>query len=480
MTSKEVTLIEGDGVGPEIVQSVCDIFSAAQAPIIWDLKTAGKKAFEAGIETGLPPETIASIQQTGVALKGPLETPVGYGGKSANVTLRKLFDTFASIRPARIMPGLQTRYSKDPIDLVLIRENVEGLYTGIEHWTSPETAQSLKAVSRAGCERIARFAFECARTRARKKVTCATKANIMKITEGLLKSVCDQVAADYPDISYEHMIVDNCAHQLVVNPGQFDVLVMTNLNGDILSDLCSGLVGGLGFAPSANIGMNAAIFEAVHGSAPALVGKNSVNPTSLILSSVLMLEHIGAFAVAQEITHALEQTFVEGVFTSDVPYARHPVSTTEFTQTIIQKLKNASASDLEGPLKKPLNLAAVKPILPKPPEALTETGIDLTLLYNGKPEALGTHLKKILAPTPFDLVNIANRGYQVYPVPAVVPSLTDTWQCRLFYTENGPIHQKHLAQLLDALTPHYTWSKIVKLYVNGPDLCYSTVQGGSH
>ena len=479
MTQKHlVTLIKGDGVGPEVTQSVCELFKAANAPVDWNIKEAGKKSFLAGIDTGLPIETIESIQKTGLVLKGPLETPVGFGGKSANVTLRKLFDTFANIRPARIMPGLKSRYSDEDIDLILVRENVEGLYTGVEHWTSPQDAQSLKILSRAGCERIARFAFECARTRSRKKVTCATKANIMKITQGLLKQICEEVAVDYPDVTYEHILIDNCAHQLVINPSQFDVLVMTNLNGDILSDLCSGLVGGLGFAPSANIGFNAAIFEAVHGSAPNIAGQNSVNPTSLILSSLLLLEHIGAHQIAYTLRRALEQTFMDGIFTADVPYAKHTVSTTEFTQSIIENLHNLPEDLTQKVPPKAINLNAVKPSLPTP-APMTETGLDLTLIYSGQPETLGCHLKELLEPTSFELVNIANRGFQVYPKPPMIPDLTDSYQCRLSFKGTGPIPQEQITTLLKAVMPHYSWSKILKLFSRDSERCYSIVQGGS-
>ena len=266
--TQTVTLIPGDGVGPEITKATCQILEAAGAAIEWEVCEAGSVVFKKGLSTGAPKETIDSIQRNRVALKGPLETPVGYGEKSANVTLRKLFETYGNIRPVKEMPGVITPYLGRGIDLVIVRENIEDLYAGIEHSQTPNVAQCLKLISRQGCEKIARLAFEFAKSENRKKVHCATKANIMKLTEGLLKRTFEEVAKDYPDIESHHIIVDNCAHQLVKKPEQFDVIVMTNMNGDILSDLSSALVGGLGFAPSGNIGDHCAIFEAVHGSAP--------------------------------------------------------------------------------------------------------------------------------------------------------------------------------------------------------------------
>ena len=292
----KVTLIPGDGIGPEVVESTRRIVEAAGAAIEWEIRHAGASVFMQGLATGVPEDTIESIRETRVVLKGPLETPVGYGEKSANVTLRKLFETYGNIRPARELPGITTPYSGRGIDLVVVRENIEDLYAGIEHMQTPGVAQCLKLISRKGCEKIVRLAFEFARAEGRSTVHCATKSNIMKLTEGTLKRTFEEVAPEYPDIEAHHIIVDNCAHQLVKRPEQFDVIVMTNMNGDILSDLSSALVGGLGFAPSANLGSEVAIFEAVHGSAPKYAGKNVINPTALILSGVMLLRHLGEFA----------------------------------------------------------------------------------------------------------------------------------------------------------------------------------------
>src|SRR5271163_595039 len=251
---KTVTLIPGDGIGPECVEATCRIIEATGAPIEWDVRHAGASIFKQGLPSGVPQETIESISKTRVALKGPLETPIGFGEKSANVTLRKLFETYGNIRPVRELPGVKTPYSGRGIDLVVVRENVEDLYAGIEHMQTPGVAQCLKLISRKGCEKIVRLGFELARAEGRKRVHCASKSNIMKLTEGLLKRTFEEIAKEYPDIESQHIIIDNCAHQLVKKPEQFDVIVTSNMNGDIISDLAAGLVGGLGVAASANIG----------------------------------------------------------------------------------------------------------------------------------------------------------------------------------------------------------------------------------
>ena len=260
----------------------------------------------------MPRETADSIARTRVALKGPLETPVGFGEKSANVTLRKLFETYANIRPARQIPGVPTRYDGEGIDFIVVRENIEDLYAGVEYLDTRDVAVALKIISRRGSEKIIRYAFELARREGRRKVTCATKANILKLSEGMFKRIFEEMAPEYPDIEAQHLIIDNVAHQMVKDPAQFDVIVTTNLAGDIISDLASGLVGGLGFAASGNYGDTAAIFEAVHGSAPKYAGKNVINPTALILSSVMMLRHIGEPAAAQRIEDAVFVTLEEG------------------------------------------------------------------------------------------------------------------------------------------------------------------------
>ena len=350
-----VTVIPGDGVGPEVVRSGVRVIEAAGVRIDWEEAAAGASVFERGDTSGVPAETRDSIERTKVVLKGPLETPVGFGEKSANVTLRKLFETYANVRPARELPGVPTRYAGEGVDMVIVRENVEDLYAGIEHMVTPDVGQCLKVISRKGSEKVIRYAFELARREGRTKVTAATKANIMKMTEGLFKAVFEELAPEYPEIKAEHLIIDNVAHQLAKDPAQFDIVVTTNLNGDIISDLASGLVGGLGFASSGNYGDSVAIFEAVHGSAPKYAGKDVINPTALILSSVMMLRHLGEAAAADRVEDAVLVTLEEGTATTqdlvrqtggDVDTA---ASTTGFTDAVIANLGRGPADPQGSP-----------------------------------------------------------------------------------------------------------------------------------
>ena len=336
---RDVTLIPGDGIGPGIARATVDIVEAAGARIRWHEHVAGVTGVE---EVGepLPPDTLASIEETRVALKGPLTTPIGSGFRSVNVALRKHFDLFANVRPAvSLLPG--GRYPG--VDLVIVRENTEGLYAGIEHYIGMENdpravAESVMLITRFGSRRIVRFAFEYALSHGREKVTLVHKANILKYTQGLFLDVGREIAAEYEGrVEFDDKIVDNTAMQLVLDPYQFDVIVTENMFGDILSDQVAGLIGGLGFAPGANLGENAAIFEAVHGSAPDIAGKGIANPTSLLLASCLMLEHIGQDEVATRIRDALGRTLNDGSsLTADLGGT---ANTAEFASAVIASLE---------------------------------------------------------------------------------------------------------------------------------------------
>src|SRR5215470_13119161 len=401
---KLVTLIPGDGIGPECVNATRRIIEATGVPIEWEERYAGESIFKKGIASGVPPETIESIRKTRVVLKGPLGTPVGYGEKSANVTLRKLFETFGNIRPVRELPGVPTPYSGRGIDLVIVRENVEDLYAGIENMQTPGVAQCLKLISRKGCEKIVRLAFEFARSEGRKSVACATKSNIMKMTEGMLKRTFEAVAKEYPDIQSWHVIVDNCCHQLVKKPEQFDVIVTTNMNGDIMSDLTSALIGGLGFAPSANLGNDVAIFEAVHGSAPKYAGKNVINPLAVLFSGVLMLRHLGEFDAASAIENAVFVTLEEGkVRTGDVVGYDKCCKTTEFADAVITNLGKKS-SKWKVRDYKPIKLPEV-PRVPDLVKAKTRrvAGVDVFLESPLGPEELGKSLEQLTGDGPLKL-----------------------------------------------------------------------------
>jgi isocitrate dehydrogenase (NAD+) len=304
-----VTLIRGDGVGPEISEATLMVLDATGVKITWEEVIAGQEALEKH-GTPLPESAVASIQKNGVGLKGPLTTPIGSGFRSVNVALRKELDLFVNLRPARSYPGVKSPF-KD-IDLVVVRENTEDLYAGVEHRVGRDAAESIKIITRYASERVVRFAFEYALKHNRKKVTAVHKANILKLSDGLFLETAREVAAHYPSVEFEDRIVDNMAMQLVQKPQRYDVLVMPNLYGDILSDLCAGLVGGLGMAPGANIGENTAVFEPVHGSAPKYSGANKVNPAAMILSAALMLEYLGEIEAAKRVQTALVSVLKEG------------------------------------------------------------------------------------------------------------------------------------------------------------------------
>jgi isocitrate dehydrogenase (NAD+) len=303
----KVTLIKGDGIGPEIMAVAMKVIEASGANIQWETVEAGLGALE-NHGTLIPETTLASIEKNRLVFKGPLTTPVGKGFRSINVALRQQYDLYANVRPAKTWQGARSRF--DNVDIVIVRENTEGLYAGLEHYVTPDKkiAESIAVATYKGCERIVEYAFRYARTHGRKKVTICHKANILKYTSGMFLEVGKQVAARYPDILWDEKIVDAACMLLVMNPERFDVIVTTNMFGDILSDLTAGLVGGLGLIPGANIGEDAALFEAVHGSAPDIAGQNKANPTAVIMAGVMMLQHLGEHAAAARI-----QTAVEGV-----------------------------------------------------------------------------------------------------------------------------------------------------------------------
>jgi len=329
-----VTLIPGDGIGPELAEATRRVLEASGVGFDWEVQEAGE-AMIAEHGTPLPEAVLESIRRNKVALKGPITTPVGGGFRSANVTLRQALGLYANVRPARSMKGLDTRY--EDVDLVIVRENTEDLYAGIEHMVGPDAAESIKIITRAASERIARYAFEYAVANGRRKVTAVHKANIMKLSDGLFLESCRTVAADYDGrIEFEDRIVDNMCMQLVQKPELYDVMVLPNLYGDIVSDLCAGLVGGLGVAPGANIGTEAAVFEPVHGSAPKYAGLNKANPTALILSGVLMLRHLGEQTAAEQVETALRAVIAEGKRTT---YDLGGESgTSQFADAIIERL----------------------------------------------------------------------------------------------------------------------------------------------
>jgi len=337
-----ITLIPGDGIGPEVTTAARRVLEATGLVFAWDVQDAGAGALDK-YGTPLPDAVLDAIRDTKVALKGPVTTPVGTGFRSVNVAIRKALDLYANIRPARALPGAPVY--REGIDLVVVRENTEGLYVGIEHEVlAGEAAEAIRIITRKGSERVVRFAFEYARANGRKKVTAVHKANILKLTDGLFLRTARQVAAAYPDIMFEDLIVDNMCMQLVLYPQHYDVLVLPNLYGDIVSDLCAGLVGGLGLVPGANIGEGIAVFEPVHGSAPQLAGKDQANPTAAILSGALLLRHLGEAQAAARVVAAVAAVIAGGKnVTADLkPDSDDPtaVGTQAMADAIIAQLLN--------------------------------------------------------------------------------------------------------------------------------------------
>lgn len=330
-----VTLIPGDGIGPEVADAAVRVIEATGVPMIWDRVELNKDLILAA-GGKVPDAVLASLNHTLVGLKGPVTTPVAGGFRSLNVQLRKALDLYANVRPVRAFQGLKTRYSDVPIDLIIFRENTEDLYSGLEQEVVEDVVTSLKVITRRASERIARYAFQYARKLGRKKITAIHKANIMKLGDGLFLKCCREVAAQYDDIAYNELIVDNASMQLVMRPEQFDIMLMPNLYGDIISDLAAGLVGGLGIVPGANMGDEHAVFEAVHGSAPDIAGKGIANPTALLQSSVLMLLHLGEEAAARRIQGAIEAVFAEGKWLTRDLGGR--ATTREFTDALIDRL----------------------------------------------------------------------------------------------------------------------------------------------
>jgi len=476
-TRRTVTVIPGDGIGPECVNVAIDIVNAVGVDIDWEERHAGERIFEAGVASGVPEDTIESINRTRVVLKGPLGTPVGYGEKSANVTLRKLFETYGNIRPVRELPGVTTRYSGSGIDLVVVRENVEDLYAGIEHMQTPGVAQCLKLISRKGCDKIVRLAFEFAKSEDRRSVACATKSNIMKLTEGEMKRSFERIAPEYPEIEAWHVIIDNCAHQLVKKPEQFDVIVTTNMNGDIISDLTSALVGGLGFAPSANLGSDVAIFEAVHGSAPKYAGRNVINPSAVVLSAVMMLKYLGEFDAAETVEHAVLSTLQQGTLTGDVVGYDHGVSTSDYAKTIIGNL----GARVDGYTVRRARPIQIPPALRDPVTVRPTTrelfGTDIFVESGAYPEQLGPVLERLAEGSALKLKMISNRGTKVYPDGNRNIDVVDQYRCRFIRRADQPLVLADIRDLIGRVEAELAWCHVELLQYFDGQPSFTKAQG---
>jgi isocitrate dehydrogenase len=432
VNKKQIVIASGDGIGPEIMQSTLAILKAASAPLEYTSIEVGGSVYAKGITSGVPREAWDLIRRYGCLLKGPITTPQGKGYKSVNVTIRKTFNLFANIRPSKSYnPFVASAHPG--INLVIIRENEEDLYAGIEHRQTPEVTQVLKIISRPGCENIIRYAFEYARSYGRGKVTCMTKDNIMKLTDGLFHQVFDEIAVEYPEIRSDHQIIDIGAARLAAQPESFDVIVTLNLYGDILSDIASQLSGSVGFAASANIGRTVAMFEAVHGSAPDIAGKDIANPSGLLIAATQMLVHLGFGSTSETIKNAWLSTIEDGIHTNDIyreGLSQELVGTRRFTEEVSNRLG-----------KKPRHLHAVEyhdhPInvvrMPARPTERRLVGVDTFLFWDDaerRPDVLAERLMRVLSPH-FRLTIITNRGVKVYPDGIPETFCTDHWRCRL-------------------------------------------------
>ena len=473
MSSIRIALAPGDGIGPEIVQASLDLFQAAgvmKQGVEFVPVEMGFSVFTKGNSRGMTDEAVRTVEECGLLFKGPMETPKGGGGKSINVTARKLWNAFANLRVFKTLPGVESVYSKAgiPIDMCIVRENLEDTYGGVEHRLSADMVQCKRLVSAPGSDEVHRFAFQTARRLGIKKIHCGHKANIMKMTDGLFLDRFRAIAQDFPDIETADVIVDALCMNLVVRPQQYQMIVLPNLQGDIVSDLCAGLVGGLGFAPSANIGKHISIFEAVHGTAPDIAGKGLANPTSIILSGLMMLRHIHLGREAAIIENALLATLESGVRTGDFGNkAKASVGTTEFTKAIIDRLgaQPKTVTPAPVPEQTPASLdRAAKPmgqqVIRTFKNIVTQVvGCDIYLDSLLAPTSLAEEMQRIATDTPFRLTVISNRGTQVWPTGSVYTECVDYYRVRFELKDpalSGTIGQSRTVALMDRVAEKFT------------------------
>jgi len=467
------------------MDAVLKIFNAGKVPLEYTVVDMGKWVFDKGFSNGMTPEAKLTIEDLGILFKGPMETPKGKGVKSVNVTARKTWNTYANKRVFQTLHGVDTVFSKAgiPIDITIVRENIEDTYGGIEHMLTQDVALSRRFITRPGSLQVIQYAFETAKKKGARRITCGHKANIMKLTDGLFLESFQQVAKEYPELRSDDIIVDDLAMKLVVRPQDFDVVVLTNLQGDIISDLCAGLVGGLGFAPSANIGDHIAIFEAVHGTAPDIAGKNIANPTALLLSGIALLRHLGLMENAAVIENALLYTLEQGIHTGDFGDKNTPsLNTTDFADAIIRHFG-----------KTPQHMA--RPLLPNAPvtstafrlsrnemmvseERLQEdiVGVDLFIESSGQPEFIAKKCQRH-AGVKFNLINISNRGTQVWPTGSIYTNLVNQYNVRFESIDGSPLNQQDILGLYISLSGDFKICSSELLNAWGGKKAYSLAQG---
>jgi isocitrate dehydrogenase len=475
----KITVAKGDGIGPEIMDATLEIILAAGAKIEIEEIEVGEKVYLAGNTSGIAPEAWDIIRRNKVFLKAPITTPQGGGYKSLNVTTRKFLGLYSNVRPCMSLhPFVNTKH---PImDIVIVRENEEDLYAGIEHQQTDEVIQCLKLISRPGCEKIVRYAFEYAKQQNRKKVTCFTKDNIMKQTDGLFHQVFDEIAKEYPEIENEHWIIDIGAAKMADTPEAFDVIVMPNLYGDVLSDVAAQITGSVGLAGSANIGEECSMFEAIHGSAPRRAGQNVANPSGLLQGAIMMLNHIGQTEIAEKVQNAWLKTLEDGIHTYDIfkeGVSKQKVGTKEFAKAVIANLGNRPS--VLKPVSYAKNAALSLPKYKRKAAAKKElVGVDVFVHWAGmNPDELANQIKKMESEN-IRLTMITNRGIKVWPDGFKETFCTDHWRCRFKPNEGTNIHKSDILEILNkAINENIDTIKTENLYSFDGKAAYSLGQG---
>ena len=474
-----ITVAKGDGIGPEIMDATLEIILAAGAKIEIDEIEVGEKVYLAGNTAGIAPESWETIRRNKIFLKAPITTPQGGGYKSLNVTTRKFLGLYSNVRPCMSLhPFVSTKHPV--MDIVIVRENEEDLYAGIEHRQTDEVVQCLKLISRPGCEKIVRYAFEYAKQQNRKKVTCFTKDNIMKQTDGLFHQVFDEIAKEYPEIENEHWIIDIGAAKMADTPEIFDVIVMPNLYGDVLSDVAAQITGSVGLAGSANIGEECSMFEAIHGSAPRRAGQNVANPSGLLQGAIMMLNHIGQSEIAEKAQNAWLKTLEDGIHTYDIfkeGISKQKVGTKEFAKAVIDNLGQKPA--ILKPVSYANNSALNLPKYNRKPSAKKElVGVDIFVHWNGSnPNELAEKVMRIES-NGIKLTMITNRGIKVWPDGFKETFCTDHWRCRFKPLENSEINKLNIIELLkNSFNENIDSIKTENLYSFDGKAGYSLGQG---
>jgi len=481
----KIAVAKGDGIGPEIMDAVLTIFKTNNVPLEYELVDMGKWVFDKGFSNGMTPEAKQTIEKLGILFKGPMETPKGKGVKSINVTARKTWNTYANKRTFQTLHGVDTVFSKAgiPIDITVVRENIEDTYGGIEHMLTHDVALSRRFITRPGSLQVIRYAFEMASAKNAKRITCGHKANIMKLTDGLFLECFYEVAKEYPHLKADDVIVDDLCMKLVTRPDNFDVIVLTNLQGDIVSDLCAGLVGGLGFAPSANIGDHICIFEAVHGTAPDIAGKNIANPTALLLSGISMLHHLGLTYNAAIIENALLYTLEQGVRTGDFGDKSKPaLNTTQFAEAIISNFGKTPQLNPRPVLPNkpgtptPMKLEQNPMLVSKELEDEKIVGVDMFIECADQPDVVAKKCQRH-AGVKFNLVNISNRGTQVWPTGSVYTNLVNQYNVRFESIDDLPLNQQDVLGLYVSLSGDFKICSSELLNKVGNKKMYSEAAG---